>query len=237
MRASQPILVVVHQETSNVGLVGDLLRSQGYTLDVRCPALDQPLPTHMEDHAAAIVFGGPMSANDSDTLPFIQAELDWIPTVLESGKPYLGICLGAQLLARVLGATVAPHPEGMREIGYFAIAPTAEGHVHFTQPMHVYQWHKEGFDLPSGATLLAQGDTFANQAFRYGQSAYGVQFHPEMTADIMTQWTTNGAEQLTLPGAQSVAEQIRHHQAHGPAVQRWTHQFLQSWMRTVLHVG
>jgi len=102
-----PVLVIVHQPTSTPGQVGDVLQALGFPLDLRCPALDQPLPTSLDRHSAVIVFGGPMSAND-DHRGFIRQELDWIPTVLAAEKPYLGICLGAQLLARTLGAAVAP---------------------------------------------------------------------------------------------------------------------------------
>ena len=117
------ILIVVHQPTSDTGLVGQILRAWGYTLDIRVPSQQDELPPTMDNHDAVIIFGGPMSANDRETLPFIGTELDWIPVALESGKPYLGICLGAQLLARVLGATVQPHLDGLVEIGYFPVMP------------------------------------------------------------------------------------------------------------------
>jgi GMP synthase (glutamine-hydrolysing) len=245
---AKQILVVVHQKTSTPGLVGDVLQEYGYELDIRCPALGAELPETMADHAGALVFGGPMSAND-DHEPFIRAELDWIPTVLAARKPYLGICLGGQLLARVLGATVQPHPEQRREIGYFpiqpAIAPAATSAAtsapsavksatpsEFRQPMHVYQWHSEGFEVPSEAVLLAQGATsFPNQAFRYGHHAYGLQFHPEITADMIEFWTTKAPEQLELPGAQSRQQHIESHQRYSAAVEQWLRGFLGHWLR------
>lgn len=224
------ILLVVHQETSDPGLVGQILRSHGYSLDIRCPALQQKLPTTLDNHDAVVIFGGPMSANDDKTLPFIRAELEWIPLALTSGKPFLGICLGAQMLARVLGATVASHPEEVREIGYVPITPTAKGADDFDQLLHVYHWHQEGFELPSGATLLATGKVFPNQAFRYGQSAYGVQFHPEITAEMMDRWTAVAADQLTLPGAQPRDEQLQQHQLYSSATAKWLDRFLERWL-------
>ncbi|NJN88024.1 MAG: glutamine amidotransferase [Leptolyngbyaceae cyanobacterium SL_7_1] len=223
------VLIVVHQPDSNPGLVGQLLQELGYTLDIRCPAIEQPLPSTMDHHAAAIVFGGPMSANDDD-LPFIRAELDWIPTVLTADKPYLGICLGAQLLARTLGAVVAPHPQELREIGYFPIVPTAAGASEFERSLHVYHWHKEGFEVPRGAVLLAKGETFTNQAFRYGRSAYGVQFHPEITQAMIETWTTKVPEQLFLPGAQSLDQHFAGHAHHSCAVRVWLENFLDQWL-------
>lgn len=226
------VLIVVHQPDSNPGLVGQLLQELGYTLDIRCPAIEQPLPTTLEQHEAVIVFGGPMSVNDGD-LPFIQTELAWIPTVLAAEKPYLGICLGAQLLAKVLGATVAPHPQELREIGYFPIAPTAAGEPEFERSLYVYHWHKEGFEVPPGAVLLAEGQTFANQAFRYGRSAYGVQFHPEITQAMIETWTTKVPEQLLLPGAQALEQHVAGHAQHSAAVKQWLEKFLQHWLAAV----
>jgi len=224
-----PILVVVHQETSDPGLVGQKLRSRGYQLDIRCPALGDALPTTMADHHGAIVFGGPMSANDDD-LPFIRQELEWIPSAIASGKPYLGICLGAQLLARVLGATVSPHPDEQREIGYFGLRPTAQGTPYIAQPMSVYHWHGEGFTIPPGAVLLAEGDAFPHQAFVYDGTAFGLQFHPEITRTLIAEWTTRGAEQLTSPGAQPRAAHFLHHDRYGEGVDRWLDGFLDHWL-------
>ena len=94
----------------------------GYPLDMRRPRFGDALPETMRDHAGAVIFGGPMSANDDDE--FIRREIDWIAVPLKEDKPFLGICLGAQMLARALGARVFPHPEGQAEIGYYPIRPT-----------------------------------------------------------------------------------------------------------------
>jgi GMP synthase (glutamine-hydrolysing) len=226
------ILVIVHQETSEAGLIGQVLEENGYTLDIRRPCLEEALPETMDDHEGTVVFGGPMSANDDDTLPFIRAELEWIPTAIASGKPYLGICLGAQLLARVLGATVAPHPEAISEIGYVPITPTTPGQAFFKGLSMVYHWHREGFELPKGAVLLAKGDVFPHQAFRYGRSLYGLQFHPEITASMMDRWTTLGAEHLTRPEAQSREEQMHNHSRYALAVETWLRGFLPHWLQS-----
>ncbi len=226
------ILLIVHQQASNPGLVGQILTNNGYELDIRCPAIGQELPTTMDNHEGTVIFGGPMSANDSETLPFIRTELDWIPTALSSGKPYLGICLGAQLLARVLGASVAPHPEGLSEIGYFPIVPSNSAVDYFDCPRYVYHWHCEGFQLPKGAQLLARGEIFEAQAFRYGETAYGVQFHPEMTFEMIDTWTTVGAKMLTSPGAQSREEQMHRYSLYGGECKTWLQGFLSYWLNT-----
>ena len=226
-------LVVVHQDTSNPGRVGQILSQRGYHLDQRCPAIGQPLPQTPDAIAAydaIVVFGGPMSVNDDGTLPFIRQELELIEQVIKLKRPFLGICLGAQMLARVLGSRVSPHPEAIREIGYYPIMPTPMGQSWFQQPMHVYQWHQEGFELPTGATLLATGDTFVNQAFRYDQSAYGLQFHPEMTATIIETWTTKAFDQLGLPGAKPKASHFKDHDVYGEGVYQWLNQFIDQWL-------
>src|SRR6202161_4267368 len=113
---SQPILIVLHQEHSTPGRIGNALRQLGYNLDVRRARYRDPLPPTMAEHTAAIIFGGPMSANDEDD--FIRREIDWIGVPLRDNKPYLGICLGAQMFARQLRGKVFWLPEGHDEIGH-----------------------------------------------------------------------------------------------------------------------
>ena len=105
--------------------VGRLLRERGHGLDIRRPRLGDPLPDTLAGHAGAVIFGGPMSANDPDD--FIKAEIDWIDVPLKEEKPFLGLCLGAQMLAKNLGGRVWEHPDGRAEIGYFPLLPTKAG--------------------------------------------------------------------------------------------------------------
>ena len=117
-----PVLIVLHQESSKPGRVGNALRALGHPLDIRRPRFGDALPETLDQHAGAIIFGGPMSANDGDE--YVRREIDWIEVPLREQRPFLGICLGAQMLAKQLGARVAPHPEGRAEIGYYPIRPT-----------------------------------------------------------------------------------------------------------------
>ena len=220
------LLLVMQTPDASAGRCGRKLRERGYALDYCYPLAGQPLPVGMDGYAGAMVFGGPMSANDDGKLPGIRAQLDWIPQALDSGRLFLGICLGAQLLARALGATVQPHPAGLAEIGYFPVQPTAVGQATFDAPLHVYHWHHEGFALPAGAELLAGGERFPHQAYRYGANAFGVQFHPEVDQTILEHWLVEGAHELTAPGAQSAAEQRAHHARHDAALDRWFEGFL-----------
>jgi GMP synthase (glutamine-hydrolysing) len=223
-----PVLMVLHQEMSTPGRVGHHLLSAGHNIDVRRPALGDPLPDTLARHAGVVVFGGPMSAND-DT-DFIKREIEWMAVPLREEKPFLGICLGAQMMARQLGAPVFFHAQGMAEIGYYPIRTTgAARDLTDTWPSHVYQWHREGFDLPRGAELLAEGDIFKIQAYRYGR-AYGIQFHPEVTHAMMCRWTTRGHARMETPGAKPRAEHFADRPVYDPAVRNWLGAFLDRWI-------
>ena len=161
-RSRLPVLIILHQESSSPGRVGNALRALGHPLDVRRPRFGDALPETLDKHAGAVIFGGPMSANDGDD--FVRREIDWIAVPLRERRPFLGICLGAQMLARQLGARVAPHPQGRAQIGYYPIRPTPAGlEICPNWPDHVYHWHREGFELPSGAELLAGAATFRSR--------------------------------------------------------------------------
>jgi GMP synthase (glutamine-hydrolysing) len=205
-----------------------MLQERGHRLDRRCPNLFDPLPESLEGYAAAVVFGGPQSANDDDK-PGMRIELAWLErTALPSGKPLLGICLGAQMMARVLGARVGRHPENLVEIGYHPIYPTAAGAGYFEGPTMFYQWHKETFEIPQGAVHLAHNDAFDSQMFRWGEHAFGIEFHPEMTLAMIDHWSGSerGSAMLTLPGGQPREAQLEGYQRYSGASDRWLARFL-----------
>lgn len=224
----RPILIVLHQEGSSPGRVGRLLSERGYPLDVRKPRFGDPLPETLENHAGAVIFGGPMSANDPDE--FIKQEIDWISVPLKEERPFLGICLGAQMLARLLGAPVAEHPEERVEIGYYPLQATDAGRRLMDWPSVVYQWHREGFDLPSGAVHLARSDDYENQAFRYGLSAFGIQFHAELTLGMLYRWTVHGAPRFELKGAQGRRDHFDGRAVHDSETLAWLNAFLDNWL-------
>jgi GMP synthase (glutamine-hydrolysing) len=227
-QARRPVLIILHGEHSCPGRIGQVLRRRGHTLDVRKPRFGDKLPETMEQHAGAVIFGGPMSANDPD--PFIKSEIDWIGVSLKEERPFLGVCLGAQMLAKHLGARVGFHPEAWVEIGYCPLRPTTAGTAFGPWPEKVYHWHREGFEVPAGGTVLAEGPTFQNQALAYGKAALGVQFHPEITYALVARWTYDASYRLGLKGAQSREAQLNGHILHGERVMAWLDRFIAHWL-------
>jgi GMP synthase (glutamine-hydrolysing) len=224
----RPVLIILHQETSTPGRVGNALRALGYPLDIRRPRFGDVLPDTLDQHSAAVFFGGPMSANDPDD--YICQEINWIEVPLREQRPFLGICLGAQMLAAQLGARVGPHPLGLTQIGYYPIRPTRAGNsVCPNWPSHVYHWHREGFELPYGAELLADGDDFPVQAVRYG-NAFGFQFHPDVTYAMMHRWTAQEEGRMNAPGARPRHEHFADRAVYDVAERVWLSQFIGMWI-------
>lgn len=218
------VLIVLHQERSSPGRVGQMLEEKGFSLDIRRPVLGQLLPETLENHAGAVVFGGPMSANDPDD--FVRREIDWLNVPLRENKPFLGICLGAQMLVRHLGGKVEADREERTEIGWYPIRPTEHGRLLMPWPKMVYHFHREGFSLPHGAKLLATGDIYPNQAFRYGENAWGVQFHAELTRAMMHRWVVHGAHRFVLPNAQQGREHLEGRMIFDAPLKDWLSAFL-----------
>jgi GMP synthase (glutamine-hydrolysing) len=226
--ARKPVCIVLHQEQSNPGHVGQWFRRNGHALDIRKPRYGDPLPKTLADHCGAVIFGGPMSANDKDE--FICRETEWIGVALAEEKPFLGICLGAQMLANHLGAKVGFHPDELAEIGYYPLATAPDGLRLGPFPDHVYQWHREGFELARGARLLATSSgAYPNQAFGYG-SAIGLQFHPEITYAQVHRWTGGSTGRLGMKGARERHEHLDGHIHHSPKVHAWLDRFLARWV-------
>ena len=219
-----PILIILHQETSSPGRVGRLLQERGFPLDIRRPALGDDLPDTLAKHSGAIIFGGPQSANDNDD--YVKREIDWLSVPLKENRPYLGICLGAQMLVRHLGGQVAAREGEITEIGWYPIRPTEQGRKLMDWPDMVYHFHREGFDLPAGATLLAEGDAYQNQAYRYGDNAWGVQFHAELTQAMMHRWVVKASHRFTMPNAQDGKQHLEGRLLYDAKLKAWLEQFL-----------
>lgn len=187
------VLVLQHVAVEPLGTLLPLLRSYGLRIRYQNFERDPEAQPSIGSYDGLIVLGGPMSAWDDENHPHLQTETALIETAVAQGTPVLGICLGAQLLARALGARV--HPAAEREIGWHAVTPTEAGRADpvlggFEGTEDVFQWHGDTFDLPDGAVHLVRSATAgcAHQAFRYGNHAYGLQFHLEADAALIERW-------------------------------------------------
>lgn len=172
------------------GNIIDCLDSQGVMHVVHHPYCGDPLPD-LRDISALIVLGGAMGANDDAVHPFLFELKILIRCVAKNTIPYLGICLGGQLLAAAVGSRVVSNR--WEEVGSFGVTLTDEGRVDalfsgLPDTIGTFQWHHDSFDLPAGAVLLASSAACPHQAFRSGACAWGTQFHPEVTERIIRDW-------------------------------------------------
>ena len=157
-----------------------------------------PLLPDMAEVDFIIALGGPMSVNDETELPWLIDEKRFIAAAIHAGKPVLGICLGAQLIASALGARV--YPNRHREIGWFDIenVPNAPDRFQFPSTARVFHWHGETFDLPAGAVHLARSTACDHQAFQVGRKVIGLQFHLETTPESADAIITHCREELVV---------------------------------------
>ena len=224
-------LFILHQQTSEAGDIANKLKIRGFNFEIRRPSLGDSLPTNLNNYSAIVVFGGPMSANDNNE--FMNKEIDWIGQVLQSEVPFLGICLGAQILVKYLGCKVEKNPNEISEIGFYKIQPTENGIKMFQSQDVFYQFHTEGFELPSGCELLAKGDIFTNQAFKY-KNCYGLQFHPEVNIYLHLKWLflvlIKKPHILFKNGAQNIFYQLWLRIKYNSSISRWLDNFLDNYL-------
>ncbi|MDD4356240.1 MAG: gamma-glutamyl-gamma-aminobutyrate hydrolase family protein [Smithellaceae bacterium] len=170
-----------HVPFEDLGSIRSWLTKASYTITCTPFFESADLPV-LQEIDLLIVMGGPMSVNDEKIHPWLVPEKKFIRQMIMSGKPVLGICLGAQLIASAMGAKV--YPNSMKEIGWFPVygIPSDDRSVFcFPQSLEAFHWHGETFDLPVGATHIAKSDGCKNQAFQLGRSVIGLQFHLETT--------------------------------------------------------
>jgi len=163
------------------------MQANGKIVDWCYPVDEDPFPDPAA-YAGVVVFGGANSANDCSEHEWVRRELSFVKQCLEKDTGFFGICLGAQILARALGADVRPHETEMREVGFCRVDPVEPANPFLSEPLMVMQWHSEGFDLPPGTQRIATGEHFPNQAYSLNDRVIGLQFHPEVNSDVLAIW-------------------------------------------------
>ena len=183
-------VVLQHVEWEGPGIIAHEAEKYGCEVDIRRLDREDEIPT-MDYIGGLVVMGGPLGAYEEDRYPFLRKECELLRAVTHRGLPVFGVCLGAQLLAKALGAKVFPGHGA--EIGFGSIELAEAGRqdalfVGFGEHLPALHWHGDTFTLPEGAVLLASSPMYAHQAFRFGSRAYGLQFHIEPDTDTWTAW-------------------------------------------------
>jgi GMP synthase-like glutamine amidotransferase len=230
-------LVLQHIPCETAGLYEEVLRERGVSIHRVEVDEGRQLPD-WRGFEAIVAMGGPMSVNDDTRLPWLSAEKRLIRDAVLAGRPYWGVCLGAQLLAASLGARVyaGPSPEiGVMPVQLTAAARADAVFAGVPPDLLTFQWHGETFDLPAGATLLASSPAYSMQAFRWQDKAYGIQFHLEVSARAVESWSKEqgykeGLERALGEGAASrLASAVDEHQK---ALHTYGRVIFENWLKT-----
>jgi len=227
-------LVLQHLDIEPPALIADYLLKAGHTLETVRIDKEEAMPDTLKGYAGLIVMGGPMSAND-DSLPFIGREIHLLQQAIAQDFPVLGICLGAQLLAKAAGAEILPSPE--YELGWYPLFPMLEGAADAlfsslpTEGLDVFQWHGETFLLPQGAKLLASCPKVPNQAFRLGSCQYGLQFHVEVDTPIIHKWIDAGESERSHLGGSGIQNILLEIPQYLPAMQSFCDTMCNNWLK------
>ena len=210
------LLVFQHVAAEPLGTLDQLIRQRGHRIRFKNFERHPDAQLNVDRYRGLIVLGGPMNVEDHPQRPHLANEMRAIERMLEQGKPVLGICLGAQLLAHVLGAPVQRNETP--EIGWYPLQKTDAGHADpVLAPLQletpVFQWHGCRFDIPKDAVHLARSPQCEQQAFRYGDNAYGFQFHLEMDEQLVERWLANPLyrDELAASGLAHDEHAIRTH--------------------------
>ena len=205
------VLAVVHGEEARAGLFGEVVRERGHRLVEWRPVTGSPAP--LERAGAVIVFGGAMHADEEDAHPWLRDEDAFLRELLAADTPTLGVCLGAQLLAKATGANVGPAPQP--EVGWVDVELTAAGASdpvlgRLPRRFCAFQWHYYTYGVPDGAIELAR-NALCTQAFRLGETTWGIQFHAEVLERQIEGWIDGSPEELVPLGldADTLRAQVR----------------------------
>jgi GMP synthase (glutamine-hydrolysing) len=210
------LLVFQHVSFEILGTLHPLLKARGFRIRYANFGRHPHARPEVDRYNGLVVLGGPMNVDDVERHPHLAVEVELIQQAIDQGLPVLGICLGAQLIAKALGARV--HANGGKEIGWYDVSPTPATKDDplfrdFDEVEKIFQWHGDVFELPAGAVHLATSQRCSHQAFRYGTNVYGLQFHLEVDEPLIERWLTIPAHCAELNEEQIEPATIRHETA------------------------
>jgi|TARA_B100000959_G_scaffold278860_1_gene337968 GMP synthase-like glutamine amidotransferase len=190
--------VFQNEECEHLGVFSKILNENNISYQYIKLYEEEEIP-NLNDYSAIIILGGPMNVYEERKYPFLKKENSSIKEALKINKPMLGICLGAQIIARAAGAKV--YPAKRKEIGWFTLNLTTGGIENdvfrgLERQFTVFQWHGDTFDIPSGSIKLAKSNLFPNQAFSIGKTIYALQFHLEVTKKMILEWVNRYEDEL-----------------------------------------
>lgn len=209
LTASREVLAIRQVRFKDLGALAPVLESLGYRIRYLDATRDDLTAANASDPDLVVILGGPPCATDEARFPFLVDQLRLIEQRLNSGRPMLGICLGAQLIARALGGRI--HPDVAPELGWWPVHLSTAGHassLRYLSQVPVLHWHSDAIELPAQAERLAWTENCEVQAFAHGEAVLGLQFHPEVDADAMQEWLAAHVSQLDAHPLQSV-ERLR----------------------------
>jgi GMP synthase (glutamine-hydrolysing) len=231
------VVLITHSDSPKDDRVSAKFAALGYELDWRQPFKGEALGEPDDSVAATVLYGGdePSDARDwhTDRFPWIATETAWVKACMAKGVHTLGICLGGNMITHALGAAVGPPDHGLHEFGYYRLDVSEAGRDIIPDGLVVTEDHYHAFDLPHGAVHLARSEAYPHQAYRYGDTTYAFQFHPEVTPTGFSRWQDSKSARWDKPGMQSREEQDAIRTAHDPAQARWIDGFLESFMAGV----
>ena len=228
--AGSVALVIRHLDIAHLGSFEPVLTAHGYDIRYLDAADIAGAP---EDAALVVVLGGDMGVYEKDDHPFIDDELAFLARRLEAEKPTLGVCLGAQMMAEALGGRASKGKSvviGFREVNLTEAG--LDSPLRHIAGVPVMQWHGDSFRLPAGATRLASSAEYSNEAFRMGDFALAVQFHPELTGSMYEEWIADGAKEIEAHGV-TADELIAQRDRHGADMERAAAAMLGEWLETL----